>query len=105
MQNPVAEDHAISEFIRKRRNQKIVLAVIVLAIFTGLGSGTVAGWLNIGRMDVVIGAGAVIGALIVYSRFNWRCPVCNGYLGQEFNVKVCKECGKAFLAAEDSKGI
>ena len=35
----------------------------------------------------------VIAAFIGFSRFNWRCPSCNRYLGHDMNRRVCRKCG------------
>ena len=35
-----------------------------------------------------------IGAAIIFSFFNWRCPACGGkYLGRAINPKFCASCG------------
>ena len=35
----------------------------------------------------------VIAVFIVFSNFNWRCPSCNKYLGNDMNRRVCRKCG------------
>jgi hypothetical protein len=35
----------------------------------------------------------VIAAFIGFSSFNWRCPSCNKYLGNDMNRRVCGKCG------------
>lgn len=35
----------------------------------------------------------VIAAFIGFSSFNWRCPSCNKYLGNDMNRRVCRKCG------------
>jgi hypothetical protein len=35
----------------------------------------------------------LIAAFIVFSAFNWRCPSCNKYLGNDINRHICKNCG------------
>jgi len=34
--------------------------------------------------------------LIIIIAFVWRCPVCNGLLGDVFNAKFCSKCGFKF---------
>jgi len=35
----------------------------------------------------------LITAFIVFTAFNWRCPSCNKYLGNDINRRTCKQCG------------
>jgi len=35
----------------------------------------------------------LIAAFIVFSVFNWRCPSCNKYIGNDINRRICKNCG------------
>jgi hypothetical protein len=35
----------------------------------------------------------VIVAFIGFSSFNWRCPSCDKYLGNDMNRRVCRKCG------------
>lgn len=34
----------------------------------------------------------VIATFIGFSSFNWRCPSCNKYLGNDMNRRVCRKC-------------
>jgi hypothetical protein len=34
----------------------------------------------------------VIVAFIVFSAFNWRCPSCRRYLGNDISKRVCRHC-------------
>lgn len=36
---------------------------------------------------------AIIGAFIGFTGFNWRCPSCTKYLGNDVNRSICKKCG------------
>ena len=36
---------------------------------------------------------AVIAAFIGFTGFNWRCPSCTKYLGNDINRHICKKCG------------
>ncbi|MDX2444083.1 MAG: hypothetical protein QNK30_09815 [Bacteroidales bacterium] len=35
-------------------------------------------------------------ALIISSSVFWRCPACNGRLGDIFNTRYCSKCGVKF---------
>jgi hypothetical protein len=34
----------------------------------------------------------LISAFIVFSAFNWRCPSCKKYLGNDISRRICKHC-------------
>ena len=34
----------------------------------------------------------VITAFIGFTAFNWKCPSCNKYLGNDINKRVCRHC-------------
>ncbi len=36
---------------------------------------------------------AIIAAFIGFTGFNWRCPSCTRYLGNDINRRICKKCG------------
>lgn len=36
---------------------------------------------------------ALIAAFIGFTAFNWRCPSCTNYLGNDITRRVCKKCG------------
>ena len=44
--------------------------------------------------DTIFAAQIVlIAAFIGFSAFNWRCPSCKKYLGNDINKRICKHCG------------
>jgi hypothetical protein len=34
----------------------------------------------------------VISAFIGFTVFNWRCPLCKKYLGNDIFIRVCRHC-------------
>ncbi|MEW6108053.1 MAG: hypothetical protein AB1632_02630 [Nitrospirota bacterium] len=36
----------------------------------------------------------VIAAFIGFSSFNWRCPACNKFLGNDIGMRICRKCGR-----------
>jgi hypothetical protein len=36
---------------------------------------------------------AFIVAFMGFTAFNWRCPSCTKYLGNDINRRMCKKCG------------
>ncbi len=45
------------------------------------------------KKDVLIGMVVVILAFINFSSWNWRCPSCRNYLGNDIIQQNCKKCG------------
>jgi len=35
----------------------------------------------------------IIAAFIGFTGFNWRCPSCTKYMGNDINRRICKKCG------------
>ena len=36
---------------------------------------------------------AIIAAFVGFTSFNWRCPSCTKYLGNDITRRICKKCG------------
>jgi hypothetical protein len=44
--------------------------------------------------DTIFAAQIVLIAVFIgFSAFNWRCPSCKKYLGNDINKRICKHCG------------
>jgi len=44
--------------------------------------------------DTIFAAQIVLIAVFIsFSAFNWRCPSCKKYLGNNINRHTCKKCG------------
>jgi amino acid transporter len=84
----------IAEFKEKRTPQIMAIGPIILA-FIGLLSveNNPTGIFGLPPITVLVGAFAVIIAVLVFSFLNWRCPSCNKYLGKAINPKFCSKCG------------
>ncbi len=81
------------EYAARRRRQALsVVPVGVLGVLVSLGGG---GLLGLSQQAGIFVAGAVILAFFGYSLVNWRCPACDGYLGQRLNPRQCPSCGQA----------
>ena len=81
-----------------RRKRQLILVVPMLVIFIGFAV------LNDERKGAVLGmpAGVLVpaflvfvGAALVFSFRNWRCPACDKYLGKGMSLRFCPKCGVA----------
>lgn len=72
------------ENVFKKRKKMQILVTIVAALAVMVSYFT-----NLQTIVLVI----VIG-LVVFTRFNWRCPKCNKYLGRSGNPTHCSNCGE-----------
>ena len=44
--------------------------------------------------NTIFGAQVIVIAVFIgFSSFNWRCPSCNKYLGNNINRRLCRKCG------------
>ena len=81
-----------AEFARRQKRQLGVAAVIF--------AGVIAIWILRDRSPLESPAGitvflAAMGAILVYTLQNWRCPACGKYLGKGAFPRFCPQCGVA----------
>jgi len=79
-----------------RRKRQIILAVPLVAII--LGFAVFADERNNAVLGIPVDvAGPVllvlVGAAVVFSFRNWRCPACDKYLGKGLGPRFCPKCG------------
>lgn len=71
------------EIFKKRKKLQILVPIVALCVVV---------LLYIAKFEMF--ALAIVVGLVVFSRFNWRCPKCNKYLGRGTNPKHCAHCGE-----------
>jgi hypothetical protein len=89
------DDRQIMQDFRVRRERQFLAIVVALFLVLFLAmlhkSPTVLVEFS---KDTIFGAQViVIAAFIGFSSFNWRCPSCNKYLGNDMNRRMCRKCG------------
>src|SRR5208282_6491620 len=88
------EKNIIQHFELRRGRQLIAIGValfLVLFLAVLYKQPTVLGEFS---KNALFGAQImVIAAFIGFSRFNWRCPSCNKYLGNDLYRRMCRKCG------------
>ena len=99
MSKKLERKERILELYRKRRKIQIsiLVAMVVIIVFLIIMSSNPD--LTIGELTQdnmgIIALFLVIGGFI-FSFMNWRCPVCNKYLGRGIWQKKCGNCGTEF---------
>jgi predicted nucleic acid-binding Zn ribbon protein len=90
------KDHEdiLQEFRMRQSRQFLAMAVtLVLLLFLVVIYKRHDLFGEIPKDTIFTGQILVIGVFIGFSAFNWRCPVCNKYLGPDINRRICKKCG------------
>jgi hypothetical protein len=85
----------IMQDFRVRRGRQFLAIVVALCFVLFLATlykgPTIPGEFS---KNTLFGAQVVvIAAFIGFSSFNWRCPSCKKYLGNDLNRRVCRKCG------------
>jgi hypothetical protein len=85
----------IERYATRRRNQLVVSISLVVVIAGVVLTEDRVGGTILGLPSHVAGPIflAIVGAGLLYSFRNWRCPACNTYLGRAFKPKYCQNCG------------
>jgi len=82
------------EYTVKRKRQIIaVIAAIVLLLLLAVVYKRPDIFGQLSKKNVVIGQVLIILAFINFSAYNWTCPSCKKYLGNDLNRNICKKCG------------
>ena len=97
--NQQKNDEKITREYKRRRNRQLIVSIITVAAIIYINNYW-AGSNTFSRGQYVLALIAMIlfgaGAL-VFSLLNWRCPVCNKWLGGRFWPKaLCRKCGTHF---------
>jgi len=92
------KSHFREEFSR-RKKRRLATSFIVLFLMIGVTILTFPRFVLFGMPKYVWGPVftlIVMGGLF-YIIIDWRCPVCNGILGNVFSTNFCSKCGFSFI--------
>lgn len=83
------------EFAVRRRKQIILIVPLVALIGFAVLVDQRNGGVVLGIPAAVAGPAllVLVGAAVVFSFWNWRCPACNKYLGKGLGPRFCPKCG------------
>src|SRR5687767_9013866 len=84
------------EFAHRRKKQLFVsipIAVFMIGVLIALDEKSKGPILGLSPSMVVTVFMVVMGAGLVFSLINWRCPACRRYLGKHINPSFCHRCG------------
>ena len=93
----------IREEFEKRRSRRIGIFVfaLVFLLIVGFVAIPLMDHFNVSRMVWAPFVYLIMFAVLIGIGFVWRCPVCNGLLGDVFTTKYCSKCG--FKFSDDAK--
>jgi len=92
------KSHFREEF-QERKKRRMITSFVILFLMVVVTVLTFPSFVLFGLSKYVWGplfTLIVIGGL-AYIIIDWRCPVCNGILGNVFSTNFCPKCGFSFL--------
>ncbi|MCP3927219.1 MAG: hypothetical protein GY714_32065 [Desulfobacterales bacterium] len=91
-----SKEDVFLEFKKLRRNQMIATIPMIIAVISLIMPENSAGLFGLSQ-NLILGISiSVIISYFIFSLFNWKCPLCNRYLGKSWNPKYCQKCGDQF---------
>jgi SNF family Na+-dependent transporter len=88
------EQKIMRDYTVKRKRQIIaVIGAISLLLLLALVYKRPDLFGQLSKKNIVIGQVLVILLFINFSAYNWTCPSCKKYLGNDLNRHVCRKCG------------
>ena len=87
----------ITEF-QKRRSKRISIltATLIFLLLVGFIVMPLMDHLGVQRQIWAPFVYLIMFAVVISIAVLWRCPVCNGLLGDVFTTKYCSKCGFKF---------
>lgn len=95
----------IRKEFKKRKEQRLILFYIFLAILlaTGIIMIPLMGYLGISKLIWAPPVYIIFFVLLALIACLWRCPVCNALLGDVFTTRFCPKCGFRFINEDSDK--
>ncbi len=84
------EHHEVIEKIKKAKKIQLFVAVPVGIALVGM---VLLRNTTISTDTLTAIAVCIVIAGLIFSAWNWRCPVCHTYLGKNMNPDFCHKCG------------
>lgn len=82
-----------AEFVKRQGRQRVAIAAAMLLIVVFAVLYALPGWLGPNSKGTIFSAQMVVfAAFIGFTYQNWRCPVCDRYLGTELHRNICGKC-------------
>lgn len=79
--------------IIKKKQYTITIPLIIISTLLLISTDNGFHFWGISKTFVLILAFSGIALALYFSFTNWRCPVCNKYLGKNGNPTFCPKCG------------
>ncbi len=86
----------IRRSFRRRRSIRIGILILILSVLVGVTLMAFPSWELFGlpKMAWAPLFYLLMFALLFLIALVWRCPSCNGLLGDVFNTRHCPKCGQ-----------
>ena len=92
MQNNDNKQITREHWQRRGRQISAVAVAIFLVLFVALVYKRHDLFGEYSRNTLIAAQLVLITAFIGFTAFNWRCPSCKKYLGNDINKRVCRHC-------------
>ncbi len=94
MINKKDHEQIVRRFQTIRKRQVLAISVaMILAIVVAVVSKRPDLFGAVSKKDLFIGMVVIILGFVNFSSFNWRCPSCKQYLGNDIARQSCRKCG------------
>jgi hypothetical protein len=92
------EKNKFIEEFQKRRSKRVIIFIVALVflLLVGFIAMPLMDYYGIQRQIWAPFIYLTMLAIIIAIAVIWRCPVCNGFLGDVFTTKYCSKCGFKF---------
>jgi protein-S-isoprenylcysteine O-methyltransferase Ste14 len=79
--------------VRRERQLLAIVAALFLVFFFALLHKRPTALIELSGETIFGAQVIVIAAFIGFTVFNWRCPLCNKFVGSDINRRFCRQCG------------
>ena len=87
-------DRIVRDFRSRKKRQFVAIAAALFLVLLSAVMYKRPDLFGAFSKGTLFGAQVVlIAAFIGFTGFNWRCPSCTKYLGNDINRRLCKKCG------------
>jgi Mn2+/Fe2+ NRAMP family transporter len=87
------QKHMQAFLVRRTRQFIAIVATVILVLLVAMLYKRSDLFGEFSKNTLAFAQILVILAFINFTAFNWRCPACKKYMGNDMNPRGCKKCG------------